>query len=160
MKTLIYTFITLVASLFLCCADNSVSTKPTVNQFPEPIWYTDSLGNYLGGDSSNFCIDNLNQCGLKPVYPNPVNNRFTLKFVTIGNALYPDTISIYFLNSTADTNYVVKNKPYTNSINYINLNADSLGYSNQIVRLYFKNRRVCNIIYPNHCSYSGNVKFN
>jgi hypothetical protein len=157
MKTYLFSSITLLAVIIICCSDNPVTVP--VNQFPDSIWYTDSLNNYLGGDSSNFCLDSTN-CNIKPVFPNPVNNNFTIKFITNSHFSITDTISLYFLNSSTDTNYIIKNKPYPAGVYYIQLNKDSLGYSNQIVKLYFKHKMICSVYNNSHCSRSGNVKFN
>ena len=168
MKNVIFVIL-LLSSLILICCDNSNPVNAPGN-FAYQIWYTDSLGNSIGGDSNNFCLDQgqVDCFRLLSPYPNPVNNHFTVQYLSGGSMSCPDTLSLFFLKGS-DTTWIFKDRIYTNNVHeYLSLNKDSYGFSNEIVTMEMKRKHsnpnscVCpiTILAGNKCRTSGNIRFN
>lgn len=163
MKNLIFSLF-LLSSLILIYCDNSNPVNGG-SSYQYSIWYMDSLGNSLGGDSNNFCIKGNVGCPIiRPVYPNPVNKDFYINYLISADISCPDTISLFFTEGN-DTNWIFKNKPYTTGSFIIKLNKDSLGYSNEIISLHLKRNNIhcicmANISLYDKCFNSGNIRFN
>lgn len=159
MKNILFALLLLSSLILICCDNSNPVNSPVSNQYS--IWYMDSLGNSIGGDSNNFCFDNQFGCfEIKPVYPNPVNKYFNINIKSNG---CPDTLSLYFLKGE-DTTWIFKDKFYSAGSHLFILNKDSLGFHNEIVKLNLlvKHSSIYGTcpIPIGKCFNSGNIRFN
>ena len=154
MKYIIVCLLFVLSVLFICCNDSSNPTDsgsvtPSINP---TIWHTDSLGNSLGGDTTDWCFRGNSCLRINPAYPNP-----TVDTVSISFACYKDTLSLYTLNSNIDTIFIIKNQALSAGFYIIKFSGHSLGLHNIVKRFYLKSKNNC--FNNSDCKNYGDIQF-
>ena len=155
MKLLRTAFIPIVLALlyFASCSDDNTTNTGIYHVIDPTILQTDQFGNILGGDTTDWCFNGGNGVSFNPSYPNPTNDTLRLHFVIA----QPDTLTLYFLDSSTDTAFLMNNHPVQNGFYELEISSKALGYNNVIKRLYLKVKN-----HPNnspYCRYYGDVQF-
>jgi hypothetical protein len=142
----------LLASLFFfSCADESLPPDGGGVTVPG-ILQTDEFGNILGGDTTDWCLNDPNGFSFGPAFPNPTNvNSLQVKLQTP----VTDTVLIYFLISGTDTAVFYEGvlQPGSYTFSYL----DSMNqFANSYQRLYLRSKH---FTASDYCRFYGDVKF-
>lgn len=141
----IFILLSALSSLFIVSSCDEITTNysPFAGDSLNILW-TDEYCNILGGDTTDWCQNYY----FGPACPNPVRYNDTLK---IGYAVAVlDTVSIYLLQKTGDTLFIIKNEPKLIGTYFDFLPARILGPG--LCRVYFKSRNM-NSFYPCSVNY-------
>jgi hypothetical protein len=115
------------------------------------ILFTDEFGNIIGGDTTDWCLNNQNGFGFGPAFPNPTGNNISVKL----QSPIPDTIKVYFIKGASDT--VIFYEGIVNSGSYTFQYLDSANqFANSYQRLYLSSSRFASSQY---CRFFGDIKF-
>jgi hypothetical protein len=155
LKTIIFFLFTLIVIIFLYngCGDDPVKNDGGNNEVQDTaILYTDEFGNILGGDTTDWCLNNINGFKFGPAYPNPTLGRsLNVKF----SLPAADTVKIYFLNSANDST-VFYNR-YSMAGNYeIHITDSTNAWLNTVKRIYIQTKLYSSSSY---CRFYGDIKF-
>ncbi len=148
------TYITLIALVFciISCGDDPPPPGGGGNETDPGILFTDEFGNITGGDTTDWCLNNMNGFSYGPAFPNPATvNSISVKMQTP----VADTIKIYFLRNNIDT--VIFYDGIVNPGAYTFQYLDSMNqFANSYQRLYLKSKHFASSQY---CRFYGDVKF-
>ncbi len=142
-----FLFILIFLNFFMSCKDDIVPPK----QDTDPgILRTDEFGNILGGDTTDWCLNDSGNVSFGPAYPNPAFLVMRVKF----HVPVDDTVKIFILKSTTDT---IK---YFNGLaiaGYWTVDILDTGqYTNTYQRIYFYSKHFSSSQY---CRFYGDVRF-
>lgn len=140
--------------IFKGCSDDTVQT--TAGNTDPGIYMTDEFGNFLGGDTTDWCLQSDTGMSLSfrygAAYPNPTNGRRVHIQFQIPQI---DTVKLYFLNGTNDSTVFVNQRVQPGT--YMFTIDDSLNqYANSYRRLYFSSKRYTA---SQFCRFYGDIKF-
>jgi hypothetical protein len=125
---------------------NSLPVDPTILQ-------TDEFGNELGGDTTDWCTHGESLFRFNPAYPNPNYGPTTLRFQIPEH----DTLTIYFLRSSIDTVFIMKEQNLNAGVYETTFNGRSLGFGLSVQRIYVKTSNNYNS--GPYCRYYGDIQF-
>ncbi len=114
---------------------------------------TDELGNILRGDTTDWCQDGLSLFRFRPAYPNPNYGPTNLRFQLPDY----DTLSIFFLRSSIDTVFVMKDQSLSAGFYTTSFNGRSLGFGLSVQRIYVKTANNHNS--GPYCRNYGDIQF-
>jgi hypothetical protein len=137
----------LAAIFFNSCKDNVLPPKTETDP---GILMTDEFGNILGGDTTDWCLNDSGTVSFGPAYPNPSSLVIRVKF----HVPVDDTVKIFILKSATDT---IKYFSGLVSAGYWNVDIHDTGqYTNTFQRIYFYSKRFSSSQY---CRFYGDVRF-
>ena len=144
---------TAIASFYYLFGCNDKPTTPTLNNCSADtsITYTDEFGNFLGGDTTDWCLHDSGGVKFGPVFPNPTGNIVYVRF----DIPAIDTIAIYMLKTCTDTTTYYKG-PVNRGQYEIEIYDTNNQYKNTYQRLYFKSKHYSSSQY---CRFYGDIKF-
>lgn len=146
--------ISIFVLLIKACSDDTVQPGGGNTETDPGIYMTDEFGNFLGGDTTDWCLSSGNPSvfSFGPAYPNPTAGRtVTIKFQSPA----ADTVKLFFLKSNTDS--IVFFNGAINAGYYQMLINDSTNlYSNTYQRIYFSSKRFSSSQY---CRFYGDIKF-
>lgn len=152
LKNIITLFIFTFFLLSLSSCGNDTPPPGGGNITDPGILLTDEFGNITGGDSTDWCLNNLNGFSFGPAFPNPTNGNGVL--VKLQSPI-TDTIRIYFIRSASDT--VIFYEGIVNPGSYTFQYLDSTNqFANTYQRLYLVSRRSASSQY---CRFFGDIRF-
>ena len=134
-----------------CCGEDSV--PPGGGNGTDPgIYMTDEFGNFLGGDTTDWCLTSgLGSFSFGAAYPNPTRGQVFRVHFQIPSA---DTVKIYFFNGIDST--VFFNSPVQPGTYQITVNDSTSQFANSYRRLYISSKRNSSSPY---CRFYGDIKF-
>jgi hypothetical protein len=145
-----FKFLAAVMVLVAGC-DDKTTPPPPVNTDPG-ILRTDEFGNILGGDTTDWCLQNLPEFSFGAAYPNPTHGpSVTVPFKIPAE----DTVKIFFLKSGGDSTVYFNGRVAPGS--YQLLINDSAGqYTNTYQRVYMSSK----VNFPSSgCRFYGDIRF-
>ena len=155
MKTIMnFLLLLIVAITVFCCSDSPTSPTISGGGLSSTILQTDSLGNILGGDSTDWC-QNGNSCyTFYPAFPNPTTDVTHLYFNIHSN----DTISLFAVNSQFDTVFVCNNQILSAGSYMMDVSGVEHNFHNVVKRFYFISKKSCGN--SPDCKNYGDIQFN
>lgn len=147
-------FITAAIVFIKGCGDDII--QPTGGNSDPGIYMTDEFGNFLGGDTTDWCLQS--DTGMASVfsfgapYPNPTNGNIFHVRLSLPAA---DSIKIFFIKGSNDSIMLANN--YLNAGIYSFTYTDSTNqFANSYQRLYLRGKRFTESQY---CRFYGDIKF-
>ncbi|RPI12906.1 MAG: hypothetical protein EHM58_19510 [Ignavibacteriae bacterium] len=130
------------------CKEDTPVVPPTTND--PGILQTDEIGNILGGDTTDWCIDytGSGEMSFGPARPNPCGALFTVDYY-VGTE---DTVMIYLLRSSGDTVVFYKGNALPGQHAFT---IDGTEFLNTYQRIYFKSEHYNSTA---ACRFYGDVK--
>ncbi|MBS1518266.1 MAG: hypothetical protein JSS91_09290 [Bacteroidetes bacterium] len=110
---------------------------------------TDGSSGYLNLNGEVNWMDYPSTFQFYPVYPNPVNDSFYVRFFVP----VKDEVSLFFLKGN-DTLYLINNESQTQGFYILRLSKSNFGFSNEVIRLYMVIKSF------RKKEYYGDIKFN
>ena len=155
MKNIKFILLLLFALFIISCNDSSNPSGPGyggISGVDPTIYNTDSTGQFIGGDTTDWCLHG-NMCfSLYPAWPNPTTDTVNIRF-----DCWKDTVSLYTLRSYNDTVFIFKNKKLSAGAYWYRFSGDSLGFHNVVKRFYLKSKSPCNN--NSECKNYGDIQF-
>lgn len=108
----------------------------------------DGTSKYLNLNEDVFWMDFPTTLQFYPVYPNPVKEKFNVRFFLPAN----DVISVFFLNGK-DTVYVINKLPLGQGFYEKSLDKNVFKYYNEVKRIYLTRKSM------KRKEYTGDIKF-
>jgi hypothetical protein len=144
----LFIFTLSLLSIFSCSDD----PPPGGRTETDPgILFTDEFGNIIGGDTTDWCLNNQNGFSFGPAFPNPTDIGVSVKL----ESPVTDTIRIYFIKGASDT--VMFYEGIVNAGSYTFQYHDSTNqFSNSYQRLYLSSKSSASSQY---CRFYGDIKF-
>lgn len=151
--SLFFIIFTLLAVYFINGCDDDIVKKGggNNNNTDTSILYTDQFGNILGGDTTDWCLNNQGGFTFGPAYPNPGYPSIRVKFAVPQQ----DTVKIYFLNSSSDST-VFFNRPVMPGFYEVSITDSTGAWLDKVKRIYIQSKQQSSSQY---CRFYGDIRF-